>query len=141
MADAASPDTPTDPPTNTGIEETVRLTRAELMSGILVGIGGEHDTVPTQAQLDRAVDMIFRYARRRDRQVAKAIVRELDRLAMDQAPAVADDRRVEMADRLYAVWEMANAATRDGHGLTVDQAARIEHLADIRHPLDAGDLA
>ncbi|PWK81687.1 hypothetical protein C8D88_11698 [Lentzea atacamensis] len=46
--------------------ETVTLTRAELMSGILVGIGGEHDTVPTQEQLDRAVDMIFRYARRRD---------------------------------------------------------------------------
>lgn len=48
------------------MDERVWLSRAELMSGILVGIGGEHDVVPTQEQLDRAVDMIFRYAKRRD---------------------------------------------------------------------------
>lgn len=54
-----------------GREETVTLTRAELMGGIIVGIGGEHDPVPTQAQVDRAVDQIFRYARRRDQHAAQ----------------------------------------------------------------------
>lgn len=90
MTSDATPDTPTDPQAHPGVEETVRLTRAELMSGILVGIGGAHDVVPTQAQLDRAVDMIFRYARRRDRQVAEAIVRELDRLAAEPADSISN---------------------------------------------------
>lgn len=90
MTSDATPDTPVGPRPNPGVEETVRLTRAELMSGILVGIGGAHDVVPTQAQLDRAVDMIFRYARRRDQQVAKAIVRELDRLAAEPADSGSD---------------------------------------------------
>lgn len=53
-------------PSAGGHDERVTLTRAELMSGILVGIGGEHDVVPSQEQLDRTVDMIFRYTRRRD---------------------------------------------------------------------------
>jgi hypothetical protein len=62
---------------------------------------------------------------------------------LDAAPPMSahDPLRVEMADRLHAIWEIATAATRDGRGLTGDQAARIEHLADIRHPLEAGDLA
>ncbi|HEY3483552.1 MAG TPA: hypothetical protein VGL02_32195 [Streptomyces sp.] len=63
-----------------GVEDTVRLSRSELMAGILVGIGGKDDAVPTQAQLYRAVDLIFRHAQRRDRQLAEAIVRELGRM-------------------------------------------------------------
>jgi hypothetical protein len=38
----------------------VVINRLRLLAGMLVGIGGEHDPVPNQHQLDRAAELIFR---------------------------------------------------------------------------------
>lgn len=84
-----------------GHEERVTLTRAELMSGILVGIGGEHDVVPSQEQLDRTVDMIFRYVRRRDALATQGAARMLAPLLWPQldpspeAPSAASTEEIQ----------------------------------------------
>lgn len=47
-----------------GDADTITVTHDELWAGILVGIAGESDPVPTQEQCDRTVKLIFRTARR-----------------------------------------------------------------------------
>lgn len=92
-------------------EDSVWVSRSELMAGILVGIGGEHDVVPSQEQLDRTVDMIFRQAGRREQDALSP--KQVDRLRafakdlQDAEPDISDDDRENAYNRGYADSDIA----------------------------------
>jgi hypothetical protein len=98
-------------PSASGHEERVTLTRAELMAGILVGVGGEHDAVPTQEQLDRAVGLIFRQARRVGQDTLSPTqvdrLRRFARDLQDAEPDIGDDDRENAYNRGYAAADVA----------------------------------
>lgn len=59
------------PPDN---NEAVTVTRAMIMAGILVGISGRNEPVPSQVQLDRATDLIMRAGRKRQGEIDRLVV-------------------------------------------------------------------
>lgn len=104
--------------------DSVYVTRAELMAGILVGIGGEHDVVPTQEQLDRTVDMIFRHAQRRDAANLKAAEKlvpilfpETDPLRASAPSEVSMEEEHDHVPTLAALKDQRRRYTRTSEGL------------------------
>lgn len=53
--------------------ENVVVNGAMLFAGILVGISGQHDSVPSDGQIERAVALIMRAGRRRQEAVERLL--------------------------------------------------------------------
>lgn len=75
--------------------EVIPVTRAMLFAGMLVGIGGEHDVPPKDAQLERAADLITRQSHRRfghpvSRDALIAAISDIMWRYPDDVPSLAD---------------------------------------------------
>jgi hypothetical protein len=96
-------------------DERVAVSRSELMAGILVGVGGEHDVVPTQEQIERAADLIIRQARQRGRNMITP--KQLDRLRRyardlkDSEPDISGDDNLSIEDAYNRGYADADVAT------------------------------